>query len=249
MSARDDKPIGSADERKAAAGEPMVWLSGMGLALGLLLIIGLLGIIVRNGIPYFWPKRVAEVTLVQGAEIAGIGGQKFSGELRMQRTKRDSGTEESQFYLGNRDIYGFSFKFVDDSQIAELSYPEGLISVEREEYGRAIGYPIKLVLADGSELAASDEEFDTRLEAIIDEVSDRRAEIKHIAKGKIGKINRKIDALKFKEIEARKKYGDPSDELGAALEEIETERARLGERYEVLESELNELYELQEKAT
>ena len=233
--------------KAAAAGEPLVWLSGMGLAIGLLLIIGLLGIIVRNGLPYFWPKRVAEVTIAQGAEIAGFEGQKFTGELRMQRTKIDTGVEESQFYLGNRDIYGFSFKFIDDKNISGTSYPKEIISIEREEYGRAIGYPVKLVLADGSELAAGTDGFDDLLSELIDEVVDRRREIEHIAKGKIGKINRKIDALKFDEIRARKKHANKPDQLAEAIAEIEAERAGLTDRYKVFEEELDALYELQEK--
>ena len=191
------------DEQKAAAGEPMVWLSGMGLTMGLLLIIGLLGVIFVNGVPYFWPKRVAEVTLAEGATVPGID-KKFAGELRMQRTRSDNATEESQYYLGNRDIYGFSFKFVDDNLIAEKTYPEELISIEREEYGRAIGYPIKLVLADGSEVEAGSEEFDSKLESLIDEVTQRRHDIERIAKGKIGKINKKLDTLKFDEIKMNK---------------------------------------------
>ena len=231
------------DEQKAASGEPLVWLSSMGLAIGLLLILGLLGVIIANGVPYFWPKKIAEVTIVDGITVTGIDGQKFAGELRSQRTRSDDGTPESQYYLGNRDIYGFSFKFIDDQHIASSEYPEGIISIEREEYGRAIGYPVKLVLADGSEIAADAPEFDDKLEALIGEVSDRRHDIERIAKGKIGKINKRLDKLKNEEFKARK---SPAG-LDQKLAEIEKERAELDAEYQVLEKELSELYELQEK--
>lgn len=244
MSEAGQKP--TASEQKAASGEPMVWLSGMGLALGLLLIIGLLGVIVRHGVPYFWPKRVAEITMTDSAVVPGID-KKFAGELRMQRQKSDDATDESQFYLGNRDIYGFSFKFIDDSAIESTTYPEGLISIEREEYGRAIGYPIKLVLADGSEIGADADNFDDKLGELIDEVSDRRGDIEHLAKKKIGKINKKLDKLKDQEYLARRDLADGSGELEAELAEIETKRAELDVTYQEFEKELNELYELQEK--
>ena len=238
-----DKKGTHPDERKAASGEPMVWLSGMGLAIGLLLILGLLGVIIANGVPYFWPKRIGEVTIADGASVPGIDGQKFAGELRSQRTRSDDSTEESQYYLGNRDLYGFSFKFIDDQHIAAKEYPEGIISIEREEYGRAIGYPVKLVLADGSEVSAGDPGFDDRLHALIGEVSDRRHDIERIAKGKVGKINKKLDKLKNEEFKARKN----PDGLEEKLAEIEAQRAKLDADYQVFEKELDELYALQEK--
>ena len=42
----------------AAPGEPFVWLTSMGLAIGLLMVVGLLCVIVINGLPVFWPGRV-----------------------------------------------------------------------------------------------------------------------------------------------------------------------------------------------
>jgi phosphate transport system permease protein len=234
-------------DRKAVSGEPMVWLSGMGLAIGLLLIIGLLGVIVWHGVPYFWPKRVVEVTVTPDTQLPGVEAKTFNGELRMQRLKADGVTAESQFYLGNRDIYGFSFKFLNDSSIEKMSYPQGLISIEREEYGGAIGYPVKLVLGNGSEIPAESDGFDGQLEELIDEVSQRRKDIKKLAKHKIGKVNDRLAELKFEEIEARKEYAEGSALLDSELGGIEEERAKLEATYLKLEKELNELYEEQEK--
>ena len=56
-------------------GEAQVWLTGMGLALALVLAAVLLGVIVINGFSVFWPKRVTELTLIEGGKTTLIAGQ------------------------------------------------------------------------------------------------------------------------------------------------------------------------------
>lgn len=41
---------------KRPLGEVNIWLTSIGLSLGLIMIFGLLGIIVFNGLEAFWPK-------------------------------------------------------------------------------------------------------------------------------------------------------------------------------------------------
>ena len=53
---------------KRPLGEAKIWLSSTGLALGLIMIFGLLGIIVYNGLEAFWPKTVYELRLAPAAE-------------------------------------------------------------------------------------------------------------------------------------------------------------------------------------
>jgi len=56
--------------------------------------------------------------------------------------------KEWQLFLGNKDIYGFSFKFLDLNDIAEVSYPVDVVSIERMEYGDAIGFLVSLELEE-----------------------------------------------------------------------------------------------------
>ena len=42
--------------RSSTIGESRVWLCGMGLSLGIVMVIGLLGLIVVNGLGVFMPK-------------------------------------------------------------------------------------------------------------------------------------------------------------------------------------------------
>lgn len=53
---------------KRPLGEVNIWLASIGLSLGLIMIFGLLGIIVFNGLEAFWPKTIHELTLAPSSK-------------------------------------------------------------------------------------------------------------------------------------------------------------------------------------
>ncbi len=63
-------------------GEPFIWLTGGALALALLLVAGLIGLILVNGLGFFWPKDVVRVTLADGKILAGqlVGARTRAGK-------------------------------------------------------------------------------------------------------------------------------------------------------------------------
>ncbi|MCB1079012.1 MAG: hypothetical protein KDM64_14415, partial [Verrucomicrobiae bacterium] len=167
-------------------GEVKVWLTAMGLATGLIMIIGLLALIAWNGISVFWPKVVHEFTIAEADGKTSI----IAGELvktQMRRSTDGSGEkEEIQIFVGNKDSYGLGFRFLDAESIKERAEPTGLIVAERMEYGDAIFYPVTLELAGGKTIPAEDASFETELRRLIAEVNDRRDEILHVEKTEIG---------------------------------------------------------------
>ena len=48
--------------KRRTAGEAKVWLVSVGLSLGLLMVVCLLGLILKNGITVFWPRGVVDGT-------------------------------------------------------------------------------------------------------------------------------------------------------------------------------------------
>ena len=54
-----------------ARGEPLIWLMGGALALGVLMIAGFLALVLWNGIVTFYPGPVRVLTLKSGERIAG----------------------------------------------------------------------------------------------------------------------------------------------------------------------------------
>lgn len=193
----------------AAPGEPFVWLTAMGLTIGLLMVVGLLGIIVANGVPVFWPSPLQEITLKAGVKNPVPGdGQSFVGELVQKRTKRSdvldasgkraADQSELQYFVGNKDIYGINFAFVNGADVASVETPKDIYLIERMEYGMAFGYPKAITYDDGRKVTVDSPDFAKDLAAFVAASNKRRHEIEAIEKGKIGAINSEINELKVK---------------------------------------------------
>ena len=217
-----------------ARGEPMVWFSGMWLGIGLLMIVTLLGVIVKNGFSIFWPSRVMEIELVEGSPAAIQGTKVLAGEVRKVQEKRiqaeKGGTaREKQLFVGNRDAYGFGFRYVDESDIAKITYPDGILLAERVEYGDLIGYPVSLKLASG-EVKAESPDFLKLLGETVAVGNRRRHEIESIEKDQIGKINHRMGALRLQQRKAEIE-GKLTDDYRT---DIAADLAELQRRYEIL---------------
>ena len=67
-----------------AHGEPQLWLTGGALAISLVLIVGLLTLVVYQGIGTFWPRLVVELTLADHAVVLGevARSERFKPETR-----------------------------------------------------------------------------------------------------------------------------------------------------------------------
>jgi phosphate transport system permease protein len=221
----------------AAPGEPFVWLTSMGLSIGLLMVAGLLGIIIANGLPVFWPDRVLQVQLKPGiTNPVPNGGETITGELVQKRIKRipvlgpDGETladqTEVQLYVGNKDAYGINFAFANQADIASITEPKNIYRIERLEYGIAFGYPQEIKLTDGKALSATDASFSKTLAALVADCEVRRHEIETIEKKSIGAINARLNDLRIK--------GKNSE---AAGEEI----TKLNADYEILAAQARRL--------
>jgi len=214
----------------AAAGEPFVWLTAMGLSFGLLMVVGLLGIIVANGLPVFWPSEVLELKLKPGVKNpVPRGGDTLTGELVQTREKRipvlgPDGSKiedqtELQIFTGNKDANGSAFAFINNADVASISRPPNILRIERMEYGIAFGYPKSLELADGSSVPADSPEFSNTLHRLTLEAAERRHEIEVIEKHEIGRLNAQIKDLRAK--------GKGSAESLAAIADLESEYTAL----------------------
>jgi ABC-type phosphate transport system auxiliary subunit len=112
----------TAQPLRQSVGEPYVWFTGMGLALGLLMVIYLLGLIVANGFTAFWPKGIAVLHLRETSAARIQQSKAVAGEIVKQRQKlvrtlpsepeeasQSRSQAEWQLFLGNKDVYGVSF--------------------------------------------------------------------------------------------------------------------------------------------
>lgn len=121
--------------RFLASGELFIWACGAGLSLSLLMIGGLLVLILVNGFGYFWPADLVELTLKDGKHVIGqLAGEEVSPK----------GIPRLRMKIGNRDLYGLDYRWIDSSQIAERVTPADLVLVERREWGNFYGRLRKL---------------------------------------------------------------------------------------------------------
>jgi phosphate transport system permease protein len=241
-------------------GEAFVWATGMGLTIALLMIVFLVGLILRNGLDVFWPKRVALITLREEGQTRFKGGTRMAGVvvLEKERDRRDltesqlrdpdpRARREKQLFIGNRDVYGESFAFIGVGDIAELQFPRDIIMAERLEWGNAIFWPIELRLPDGSTIAAEDGSFQAAFDRLITEARERQTLINQIERNQIGRINSEMRNL---ELEERFFLQQPALSPGqqAAFERVRRRIAELREQYEPLATRAGQLRKQQSES-
>ncbi|HMP88609.1 MAG TPA: phosphate ABC transporter permease PstA [Kiritimatiellia bacterium] len=235
-------------------GEKWVWLTSMGLAVGILMVVTLLGLIIRNGLAVFWPKPVIRIELQEDSRFAMRGTNVLGGMIAGTRDKIVQSVEsqtgrqkqyeqEWHIMLGNKDVYGSSFRYIDLDAAVSVSRPPRAIMVERMEYGNAIGIPQSLELADGTTINANDPHFDIKLRSLVENVRKRRAKIREIERIQIGAINHELQQLRIKE-QATRRQADASA-LSEIIDGINAKRSELTAQYEVLAGRAAELRKLQ----
>jgi phosphate transport system permease protein len=220
-------------------GDPYIWFTGSALGVCLLLIGGLIIVVLVNGLGFFWPKPLVRLTLKDGS--------RWAGEVMRREPIPRSGDSDSldhhriQLKVGNRDLLGYDFKWIDESEIVAREMPLDLFYVERREYGPLIGTPT-LLTVDGEEKARGMENVWPGLQTLVARASADRARIKKIEKDRIGAINRRIERARLRDLEldlaARRR---PKRDFAAERAEISRMRERAQEEYHRAQLELDEV--------
>jgi phosphate transport system permease protein len=94
-----------------------------------------------------------------------------------------TGKGRQQFKIGNRDLYGLDFKWVDTHAVKEFSVPPAVYVLERQEHGNFYGF-LKELKTPGLVLPAGEQ---GNLQAAMELIEPQRAEV--------DKIERQIAAI------------------------------------------------------
>lgn len=253
----------AADSRTSARprGETFVWVTAMGLTVGLTMIVFLLGLVIANGVGVFWPRRVALVEFREDRTTRFQGGTKALGVVTVEQDRdvRDLNLEqrnslhaadrrEKQLFLGNRDAFGQAFAFFPAGDIQTVTYPDDVIRAERLEWGDALFFPVRLEMEDGSVIETDDPTFNSQLLKLVEDVAARRAQIHQIERYAIGRIN-----LQMHQLEQEERFYSRQDELTAsqraAREAIAQRMDQLQAQYEPLADQAAGLRSKQERDT
>jgi phosphate transport system permease protein len=218
-----------------ARGDHMVWLTGSALGICLLMILGVLAVILTNGLGIFWPAPLEQLKLKDGTLLAG---ELMQRQLIPDPDKPDHPKKHRvQLKIGNRDLYGFDFKWVDEDQIAERSHPAGLYFVERSEYGPLIGTPVRVL--EGDKEVAGTASAASMLPGLVAKAADDRRAVKAIEKNEIGGVNYALERIRLtrRKLDYRHKQ-DPARDLSAERQALDEREMREKARYAELEQKL-----------
>ncbi len=219
----------------------MIWLTGSALGICLLMIFGLLAIILVNGLGIFWPHGIEQVTTRDGSLLAG--------ELAQRQAIPNPGHADHllnhriQLRTGNRDLYGFDFTWVNESDIVKRERPPGIFFVERSEYGPLVGTPVRIVVGD-REIASDAKAVREKLPELVAQAMRDREAIARIEKDEIGEVNYEIERLR---LEARRldfrEGREPEVDFAVERARIEELEEQQNARYTEFESKLSALLE------
>ena len=237
-------------------GESLVWFTGLGLSVGVILIAALLFVIAKNGLEVFWPDAIREIRLVEGSEAGPADGADFAAAVELSREKRIREASspqakigrEYQFFTGNKRIYGEMYHFVDADQIRgapDLPLAENIARLERDEYGDAIGYPRAILMEDGTRVEKGENIFREQLRAGIREANERRETYTRLEKKQIGRINRKMREIRVERDYMLEQSG-PSAKETEKWARLQSEMDRLQTEYDKLAARARELREQQD---
>ena len=180
------------------SGSPWVWLSAGAVSLCLIAVFGLIYLIAVNGLPHFWPARIAEIDYrdADGARQILIG-EMVDRELKTGAELASGDEAQVLMKLGNRDIYGLDFRWVSERGITHIEYPREIIAVEREEWGNLYGYLAGV--EEGGRRVASTGDPIAELRARLGRRHELKARISHVEKGLIGGVNHEIEDLRLRQ--------------------------------------------------
>jgi phosphate transport system permease protein len=218
-------------------GEGWVWLTGSALGICLLMVGGLLALILGQGLGFFWPDRLVRVTLSDGSVF--LGEQVQREPIPAPGTPQHDRRHRIQLKVGNRDLLGFDFRWIDEDQIVSRDYPPDAYYVERREYGPLLAAPWQL--RQGEAVAAQGAADVARaLPELLRQAKKDRAALEEIEKDEIGAINYRIEQarLEARRLELRRERG-----RDFSRERAEIERRVAGQQalYEQKQRELEAL--------
>lgn len=221
--------------RRDVLGLSFTWLCGGALALNLLLAIGLLALIASHGLAYFWQKPVVLLTLDDGSKLLGeiVEREEVPAPDRANPLEVET---RIRVKVGNRDLSGSDFRWVDESRIRERSYPADALLLERLEWGNFYGTPRELRRGSDT-IARGATEVVAALPAVVREKEAERRAMRRLEQGRIAEVNRDLERLRLGE--RRLVMQDlPPGESDRRQAEIDRRRRELQAQYEKLEAEL-----------
>jgi phosphate transport system permease protein len=220
-----------------AQGEPMVWLTGGGLTVAILMIAGLLALVVAQGVTTLWPAPVVKAELAEGGAVMGevARGESFrpasslldslapaaAARARAELDANEGALHRRLVRIGNYELTGEHFQWVNDCGVASEERPAWAVVVERTAWGRFYGVP-RAFLLDGRRMAGTPEQTWALFQAHHGAVAARRTQRRRLETKAIGGMNAELEAARLAVRAAELGAGAGSSEYAARRKAYET---------------------------
>jgi phosphate transport system permease protein len=241
-----------------AHGEPMVWLTGGALAVCLVMIVGLLTLVVIQGVSTFWPAPVVTVRLADDSEYMGemTRTESYTIDESSLSALPDAIAARGQALIedgdgiafrrllrtGNFDLTNTHFRWIDDYAVVGTEQDRWSVVVERRTWGRFYGFPTRFLL-DGEAVAHSPEAVWELFCAYHNDVSRRHHQLYKLQKYEFGEIHAHLENARLQLKSVGMRSGTESNIYAQAQEEFESKTSEIKRREEELKREINTLRE------
>jgi phosphate transport system permease protein len=242
-----------------AEGQSAIWLAGGAMLLALAMILGLVVLVLSNGLTTFWPTPIVRVETVAGKRLMGEVAkldrfrpepsvfealpEAAAGRARSAVEQAGGTAERRMLRTGNFELSGSHYHWVSDFEVAAETRPEWALVVERVAWGRFYGVP-EAFLVDGERRAAGPE---ASWRAFLEHHKAARArfrERRRLETVEVHRENRRMDEARLEARAAELKHGADSPQARAAWAAYEGVAARaqealdaIGRRIAVLDQE------------
>lgn len=219
------------------SGDPFIWLTGGALAFSLIMIISLIMIVAINALGFFWPQNLILVQLQDGSQALG----QITAHEEIPHSVAEEGDTRyrTQLQVGNRDLYGADFRWIDDANIIERSFPADAVFFERWEWGPLFGY-VKAIKEGDAVVAEGTQAGWRKFQEIHPETQQRLKRIQHLERKELGTINYNIEKLRL-EIKGLTLRETDATRVAAQTAELERAIQDWQKRYEEKAQELQAL--------
>lgn len=234
--------FGDPRRRSAALGQSLTWLCGGALALNLLLVLSILLLLVWNGAGYFWQRNLVQLDLQDGTRLLGEVWE----EEKVAATPGPEGTaaiDRIRMKVGNRDVAGLDFLWVDRKDVAKATLPRQAVLLERLEWGNFHGEMRELRGVGGQVIASGPEAVWQAFGPLHEEKERQRERVHELEEGAIGDVNYEIERLRLdlRRLEIENLTAAERERRAAEI------RGRLAEREAEYQELADELFREREK--
>jgi phosphate transport system permease protein len=222
-----------------ARGEPFVWLLAAGQIAACAMIVGLLSLILVQGVVTFWPKDLTLVSLHSGQRLLGEVTRSESFRPLPAHDAPDAplaaAGRRQLLRTGNYDLYGDDFRWVTLTDVVTREHPPEAVTLERMSWGPFFGFIEEFRLDGVAATKGRSEAWErfTREHGAAVAVAEA---IKELEKGRIGEINDEMEANRLAARRTELAFGKDSPEFRA-------EAARLAAAGELLDAEYAKIQE------